>query len=62
MRSNDAVLTIPVSDEDIERFRRETGFMDTKEYLSRHPFRSYAGYAKTGFEGQGGDRPWTRKD
>ncbi len=55
VRSDDAVMTIPVSDEDMERFRRETGFMDTKEYLSRHPFRSYAGYARSGSGNQGGD-------
>ncbi|MBR4227199.1 MAG: hypothetical protein IKR86_10655 [Candidatus Methanomethylophilaceae archaeon] len=55
MRSDDAVLTIPVSDEDMERFRRETGFMDTKEYLSKHPFRSYAIFARSGSGNQGGD-------
>ena len=55
MRSNDAVLTIPVSDKDMERFRRETGFMDTRKYLSRHPFRSYAIYARSESGNQGGD-------
>ncbi len=39
-------MTIPVSGEEMERFRRETGFPTPEEYLDSHPYVSYRGIAE----------------
>ena len=41
IRGDNAAFTIPVGEDDMRRFREETGFPTPEEYLAEHPFVSY---------------------
>ncbi len=46
IRGDSAALTIPISKEEMKKFRKETEFPTPEEYLAEHPFVSYKHYTE----------------